>query len=359
MNHGTNPEETLLAAQQGEQAAFEQLAWRYTPMLWSIARSYQLSEADASDVVQTTWLRLLEHLTELTSGSALAGWLATTARREALRTARLSTRISTAAIEELDDHADPETSSPENVILSDERMHALTRALDQLPPQCRQLLTLLISEPPATYADIAAALGMPVGSIGPTRARCLARLRRLFALAEVAGVPASPHHTSATTDPQPATTGKTLSQPQDEDVLELMRGVTTRIVPSAVIDESRRNLSRTHAGTTTAALVSDSALEPHGLDKRTDEAVRKLRFWSAKYEIYLEIRAIGEERNIEGELKPPQNAHIWLRWKGGARELAATQTTAGFSAHGVPVGLVSLHIQTSDGGQLTTDWVAI
>ena len=184
----TDAGDLVTAALGGDKASWEELVQRYSGLVWSVARGYRLSAADAADVFQTTWLRLAEHLGRISDRGQVGAWLATTARREALRVARGSARTvpaDDAAMTALG-HVDEYT--PEHAVLNAEqarldadRAAAVWRAFSKLPDRCRELLRILIASPPPSYAEVAAALGMPVGSIGPTRARCLRRLRERLA----------------------------------------------------------------------------------------------------------------------------------------------------------------------------------
>lgn len=174
------------AAAEGDAAAWNALVERYTNLLWSIARSYGLAAADAADVVQTAWLRLVERLGQLRDPERVGSWLATTVRREALRTIRLRGR----QVPTDDDGVlDPGGVGDDLDVrlLNAERDQMLWQALRQLPERCQRLLRVLMADPPPSYEDVSAALDMPIGSIGPTRGRCLERLR---ALAEHAGISA-------------------------------------------------------------------------------------------------------------------------------------------------------------------------
>jgi RNA polymerase sigma factor (sigma-70 family) len=157
---------------------------RYTSLLWAVARSYRLSAADAADVVQTTWLRLVEHLDQVADPDRLPGWLATTTRRECLRLLRRADREtrSTAALLDVPDDA-PELDAG---MLSDERDAALWRAFTQLDEFCQRLLRVLTADPAPSYSEVSRALGIKIGSIGPTRARCLTKLRGLVRISEQA-----------------------------------------------------------------------------------------------------------------------------------------------------------------------------
>jgi RNA polymerase sigma factor (sigma-70 family) len=167
----------------GDQDAWNELVERYAPLVYTICTRYRLSTPDIEDVGQNVWLVLVEHLGKLREPAALPGWLATTTARECLRVvtaAHKSERLGTG----LDDtvlFVDDAVIDEE--ILMAERNAALRAAFAQLPPHCQQLLSMLIGDPPRSYAEIHAELDIPVGSIGPQRARCLERLRRSSALA--------------------------------------------------------------------------------------------------------------------------------------------------------------------------------
>ena len=167
-------------ASAGDQEAWNALVDRYASLLWSVCRAHRLSSADAGDVVQTTWLRLVEHLGRIEDPERLPGWLATTARRECLHLLRRSGREQVgfdddAALEVVDDRSEPLDAR----LLADERDAVLWSCFERLSERCRTLLRVLMAAEPPAYADVSAALGMPIGSIGPTRGRCLQRLRAL------------------------------------------------------------------------------------------------------------------------------------------------------------------------------------
>lgn len=167
---------TLLArAGQGDQRAWNELVDEHSRLLWSVARSFRLDAADANDVVQTTWLRLLEHLDRIEDPTRLIGWLVTTARREAMRVLRRSGRERPVIEDTVLDR--PDDGPPvDAALLQDERNRALWEAFARLGEKCRQLLRVAVTHPQA-YEEISEALGMPVGSIGPTRGRALVELR--------------------------------------------------------------------------------------------------------------------------------------------------------------------------------------
>lgn len=165
-------DELVVRARDGDGDAWARLVERHSGLLWSIARSYGLNDADAGDAVQTTWLRLVERIDELREPAAAACWLATTARNESLRLARRRGR----ALPTVPAPREPEPD-PARVVAARERLGMVGAALERLPLRCRTLLRLFALAP--SHAEMAAALGIPVGSVGPTRARCLESLRRL------------------------------------------------------------------------------------------------------------------------------------------------------------------------------------
>ncbi len=172
----------LRAASEGDQEAWNAITDRFTSLLWSVARSYRLGSDDAEDVVQNTWLRLLENLTKIDNPEALPGWLATTARREALGILRRRGRTVLTRDEDLGvDLADPASTELDSALLEDERDIELWASFAKLPERCQQLLRVLMAVDRPVYAEVSAAFDMPIGSIGPTRMRCLERLRKLVA----------------------------------------------------------------------------------------------------------------------------------------------------------------------------------
>ena len=171
-----------------DQAAWDELVDRYAPLVWSICVRYQLSSQDIEDVGQNVWLRLVEQLGNLREPAALPGWLATTTRRECLRVVKASRRYEMPGAE-LEDKPPLHTDAAmiEQEIIMAEQNALLRAALADLPPRCRLLLSMLISDPPRSYAEISAILGIRVGSVGPERGRCLERLRRSGFFVELSG----------------------------------------------------------------------------------------------------------------------------------------------------------------------------
>jgi RNA polymerase sigma factor (sigma-70 family) len=163
------------------------LVARYSGLIWGVARAHRLGDADAADVVQTTWLRLVEHLDHIRNPEGVGAWLATTARHECLRVLKVGQR------HVLTDGFDlPEQASETALdarLLTSERDAALWHAFEQISERCGRLLRMLVAAPPPSYEEIGAALDMPIGSIGPTRARCLEQLRRRLATAGMTAAP--------------------------------------------------------------------------------------------------------------------------------------------------------------------------
>jgi RNA polymerase sigma factor (sigma-70 family) len=171
-------------AKNGEQQAWDALVERYAPLIWSICRRFRLEAADAEDVGQAVWLKLVTHLDDLRDSAALPGWLATTTRRECGRVINAAdARRANERVLIADSIPDTETETVEQELLVAEQHAVLREALARLPLSCRQLLVLLSADPPVPYAEISARLGISIGSIGPNRRRCLDRLARDPAIA--------------------------------------------------------------------------------------------------------------------------------------------------------------------------------
>jgi RNA polymerase sigma factor (sigma-70 family) len=177
------------AARAGDPDAWARLVQRFDRMLRSVARSYHLPPADVDDVVQTTWLDLFETLERLREPMAIGGWLATATRHNALRRRRMRVREQPTDDPQLGEGADD--NQPEASLLAVERRAALAAAIDRLPRRHRGLLIVLLTQPTLEYREVGELLSMPVGSIGPTRARSLARLACDTQLRAVADLPAA------------------------------------------------------------------------------------------------------------------------------------------------------------------------
>ena len=175
--------ELVRGAGRGEQLCWDQLVERFSGLVWHIARAHRLSSSDAADVAQTVWLRLVESLPQLRDPAAVGGWLATTTRNESVRVIRRSGReLADDSVALAEAHTD-DAQSPEALVELGEDRRLVRQALDRLSLRCRTLLRALAYAPEHSYAEISAALGMPIGSIGPTRGRCLDHLRRELATA--------------------------------------------------------------------------------------------------------------------------------------------------------------------------------
>jgi RNA polymerase sigma factor (sigma-70 family) len=188
-------------ASHGDQRAWNDLVERYAPLVWSVCRRYQLRRADAEDVHQTVWLQLVSRLDKIRDPAALPGWLATTTRRECVRALRAAWGPHAAEyVPDADTIPDRQAGTADQDLLEAERHAALREALARLPPLCQRLIGKLIEDPPLSYAQISAALNIPVGSIGPLRGRCLDRLRRDPAIAALIDADAA----AAVSDPRSA-----------------------------------------------------------------------------------------------------------------------------------------------------------
>jgi RNA polymerase sigma factor (sigma-70 family) len=166
------------AASAGDDQAWTRLVERYRRAVETTARNVGLGPADVADVAQTTWLRLFQHLGSLRQPERVGAWLVTTARHEAIRVSRRSQR-ETVTGDEVDAEAESyETAELDRALLDAERDDALRGAFRTLTPRCQKLLHLLVGQESTSYASAAAELHMPIGSLGPTRARCIECLRK-------------------------------------------------------------------------------------------------------------------------------------------------------------------------------------
>jgi RNA polymerase sigma factor (sigma-70 family) len=175
-------EDVVNAARDGDQAAWRELVRRYSGTVWAVARAHRLTQQDAEDVSQTAWLQLATHLRTLKDPAAIGGWLATTVRREIIRLLRRRGREipsdpHSPAVDIVDD-----VEHGEEAAVRSELRAIIRMGFARLPEHCRTLLALLIQDPPPSYVEIGDALGIPRGSIGPMRARCLSRLRKVTGL---------------------------------------------------------------------------------------------------------------------------------------------------------------------------------
>jgi RNA polymerase sigma factor (sigma-70 family) len=167
-------------ATTGDREAWEAIVSRYDRLVWAVVRAHGFDDSQAADVVQTTWLRLVDHIDRIREPEAASAWLATTARRESWRVLRRARRE-----RPIDDdrpfeaaRQDVVDDDPEERALSAETRRMVSRCVNELPERCRALLQALMTDPPPTYNEVSALLHMPVGSIGPTRGRCLQSVQR-------------------------------------------------------------------------------------------------------------------------------------------------------------------------------------
>lgn len=166
----------VAAAQQGDAEAWNALVEQFAGLVWHVIRGFRLSNAASEDVYQTTWLRLAEHLDRIRQPDSLGGWLARTARNECLRAVKLGGREDLRNDLDLD-LVDRAAAPVDKQVETEATNEILWRAFATLSQACQQLLRLLIAEPPLPYDRVSELLGISIGSIGPTRARCLAKLR--------------------------------------------------------------------------------------------------------------------------------------------------------------------------------------
>jgi RNA polymerase sigma factor (sigma-70 family) len=169
-------EDLIRAANGGDEAAWAAIVDRFAGLVWSTARAHRLAHGDAADVAQTTWLRLIENLDRIHDPERLGAWLATTARRECLRHIRMRGRELVTGEDSVFEA--PSEDRADHALLTRERHAAVRRAFARISERCQALLRMLAAPEPLSYDEIGAALGMPIGAIGPTRARCLDQLRR-------------------------------------------------------------------------------------------------------------------------------------------------------------------------------------
>ncbi|GAA0924769.1 RNA polymerase sigma factor [Virgisporangium aurantiacum] len=171
----------MAAAIDGDERAWNKLVERFSALLWSICRTYGLGPADAADAFQLTWLRLLEHMETIQEPARLAGWLATTCRRECMAILRRSRRVMLSSDDALFDRVSGQAPEADRATLLSDRDAELWLAFGRLSERCQRLLRVLVVEPEdgaPSYDMAAAVLDMPKGSLGPTRGRCLEQLRK-------------------------------------------------------------------------------------------------------------------------------------------------------------------------------------
>ena len=172
--------ELVERAADGDHGAWEQLVAQHATLIWALTRRFRLADSDARDVAQATWLRLLENIGRIERPDRIGSWLATTARRECLRKIAAGKRAVLVDDDGAFDTVAACLPGADELVLAVERAQELRSALARLPWRWRRMIELLMADPPTPYAAIAVELGLPIGSIGPTRSRCLNRLRHLL-----------------------------------------------------------------------------------------------------------------------------------------------------------------------------------
>jgi len=178
--------ELVALALQGNQRAWQDLVTRYSPLVSSVIRRYRMNDSDADDVRQNLWLRLVEHLGNIREPRALPGWVMTTTRNEAIRVLAGKRRTEPVNPQQDDRLDNIEHTEPDSDLIRAEYRAAVHAGLRELRPEHRELIELIFADTPISYQQISARLGIPIGSIGPTRARCLKKLERTAAIRALA-----------------------------------------------------------------------------------------------------------------------------------------------------------------------------
>jgi RNA polymerase sigma factor (sigma-70 family) len=167
----------VVGAQAGKDDAWNELVGRLANLVWSVTRSFRIPHYDALDIAQTTWLNLARKLHTIEDPERIGLWLVTTTRRECLNYARRAHVRSRVESFELFDARPTPNIGPDEALIAREEQRQLWHALIQLPDGCQALLRMFLSDPEPSYAEVAAALDMPINSVGPRRNRCLQKLR--------------------------------------------------------------------------------------------------------------------------------------------------------------------------------------
>lgn len=188
--NGMSDADLVAAVAGGDSEAWETLIDRFGGMVWSVAVGHGLCESDANDVVQTTWLNLFTSIGSIRQPERVAGWLRTTARNESLGVLRRRGRTTPVEFESVDmrsieadcenNQADPQDSDPQDIVMRAEGDPVLKAVITQLNEGCRRMLLMLVEDPPASYASVAEAVNVRLGTVGAKRKRCLDRLRSLY-----------------------------------------------------------------------------------------------------------------------------------------------------------------------------------
>jgi RNA polymerase sigma factor (sigma-70 family) len=363
----------LSRVNDGDEQAWNILVDRFAGLVWSVARSFRLSRAATEDVVQTVWLRLAEHSSRIRDPERLASWLATATRHEALRVIRGHQRLVPHA--DFSDSSEPTSRSVEDVITDDVELAAVLAAFQRLPAADQQLLRLLCTVPPLDYQTIAELLGRSIGSIGPSRARSLDKLRRLLPAGidpslrfpSSRNLPGRSQEVMSARDDQPVDRPEDRSvdqhherliDPVDNLLVDLVGRSLRRVdpVPDHVLASARGAFAWRTIDQELADLVFDSATELTGT--RDPGAARQLTFRSKGVEI--EIMLIdSSERRLVGQLVPAHTTTVRLDSTGHSHEQVSDQYGR-FSFDGVATGPVRLSISGTEGTRdVLTDWVLL
>ncbi|MFH0245600.1 RNA polymerase sigma factor [Streptomyces sp. HK10] len=174
---------------QGEQEAWEELVERFGRLVWSVVHKYRLSPADAEDVRQLTWFRLVQNVHQIRDPERLGDWLATVARRESIKISTRGKRLVLVGDSDVLDVFTGHGESAEQITLRAHRNAEVMNAIEGMSEQCRNILLMTLCDPPASYEHVSTALSMSIGSVGPIRTRCLRRLRRALAEADAGEEP--------------------------------------------------------------------------------------------------------------------------------------------------------------------------
>jgi RNA polymerase sigma factor (sigma-70 family) len=177
---GPDIAQLVRGAATGDRWAWERLVEQFERLIWAMTREFKLGDSDAADVAQATWLRLLEHIDRIEHPDRIGSWLATTARHECLRHVSRAKRVMLVQDDVVFGSVATHQPDVDEDLLAAERAEAVREAMSRLPWRWQKLLEMLMADPPVSYAEISSHLGLPVGSIGPTRGRCLERLRVLL-----------------------------------------------------------------------------------------------------------------------------------------------------------------------------------
>ena len=169
------------AYRHGDEAAMAELVRVVTPLLWHTVRATRLDAATVEDVLQTTWIALVRNADSITEPAAVLQWLIVTSKREAWRVSRLQTRVRPEDLEQTTLVEQAATDQVEDDVVRGDTADRLWRHVESLPARCRTLLRVIAFADRPDYAGLAKSLGMPLGSIGPTRGRCLAKLKLALA----------------------------------------------------------------------------------------------------------------------------------------------------------------------------------